>query len=370
MKASKILRCPLSLCLAAVVLAACSSGGGTRERAGALAEQDFAKLLDSAVNEVIVPTYAALHEEATKLEACTASLAEEATDEKLESCKKHWVAAREPWEQSEGFLFGPVADEGLDPALDSWPVDHRQLNALMESSVALTAETITSNLGGGMKGFHTIEYLLWGRNHDRRAADLVAEPREAEYLVALTEALANDTGTLLELWTGTDDETGYGERFARSGTKTGLYSTALDAVQELIGGMVGICDEVAFGKIAEPYKARDPNLIESQFSYNSLLDFSDNIRSIRNVYLGSLNEEVGEQSLSRLVADHDEALDERVRRQIDRAIDSILAIGEEGQTFRDAILEPERDKAIETAQDEIADLMDLLNGELLPLFAR
>ncbi|MGC4069218.1 MAG: imelysin family protein [Polyangiaceae bacterium] len=186
----------------------------------------------------------------------------------------------------------------------------------------------------------------------------------------MTQALANDTETLVELWKGTDEETGFGERFASSGTESGLYSTALDAIQELIGGMVGICDEVAFGKIAEPYKARDPNLIESQFSYNSLLDFSDNIRSIKNVYLGTLNGEVGENSLSRLVADHDASLDRRVRSQIDRAVDSIMAIGDDGKTFRDAILDPERDQAIETAQAEIASVMDLLSGELLPLFAR
>jgi uncharacterized iron-regulated protein len=370
MKASKILRSRFSLGVAILAVSACSSGGGTQEGAGALAEQDFSHILDSAVNDVIVPTYASLHDEATKLETCTATLAKDATDEQLDSCRKAWVAAREPWERSEGFLFGPVADEGLDPALDSWPVDHQQLEALMDSSVELSADAITSNLGGGMKGFHTIEYLLWGQDHDRTAADLEAAPREAEYLVALTQALANDTETLLELWKGSDDDDGFGERFARSGTDDGLYSTALDAVQELIGGMVGICDEVAFGKIAEPYKARDPNLIESQFSYNSLLDFADNIRSIKNVYLGSLDGEVGERSLSRLIADHDAALDERVRDQVDRAIDAILAIGDDGRTFRDAILDPARDRSIETAQAEIASLMNLLSGEVLPLFAR
>ncbi|MGC4069219.1 MAG: imelysin family protein [Polyangiaceae bacterium] len=171
MKASQTFRRCFSPCILVLTLAACSSGGGTREGSGALAEQDFSLILDSAVSDVIVPTYAALHDEATKLEACTAKLAEAATNDQLEACQKAWVAARKPWEQSEGFLFGPVADEGLDPALDSWPVDHQQLEALMDSSVELSADTITSNLGGGMKGFHTIEYLLWGQNHNRTAAD-------------------------------------------------------------------------------------------------------------------------------------------------------------------------------------------------------
>lgn len=169
---------------------------------------------------------------------------------------------------------------------------------------------------------------------------------------------------------GTAEEPGYGERFANAGKAQGLYSSALDAVQELIGGMLDICDEVAFGKIAEPYKARDPNLIESQFSYNLLLDFADNIRSVQNVYLANLDESRSANSLSTIVAKYDAALDARVTSQIEQAIAAISAIGAGGLTFRDAILDPKNDASIDNAQLEISALVDALNGEVLPLFAR
>ena len=29
-----------------------------------------------------------------------------------------WIVARRPWETSEAFLFGPVADKGLDPNIE------------------------------------------------------------------------------------------------------------------------------------------------------------------------------------------------------------------------------------------------------------
>ena len=38
-----------------------------------------------------------------------------------------------------------------------------------------------------LKGFHPIEYLLWGVNGDKKAADLT--DREKEYLVALAQNL-------------------------------------------------------------------------------------------------------------------------------------------------------------------------------------
>jgi predicted lipoprotein len=353
-----------------VVLAACTSGGGQAEQAGAAAQEDFALVLDRVVNAVITPTYVALHDQAIGLRDCIVEFEAMPTEATLTACKNAWVAARVPWEQSEAFLFGPVTELGLDPAMDSWPVDYQQLQAVLTSSVALSAASITENLGGGMKGFHTIEYLLWGAGHERSATELAGAARDVEYLEALTAALADDSARLVTAWQGSGEAAGYGERFAQSGTEHGVYATQLDAVQELIGGMSAICDEVAFGKIAEPFNRRDPNAIESQFSYNSLLDFSDNMRSVQNLYLGSRDGTQSATSLATVIDRYTPDLNVRVKDQIDRAIAAILAIGAGGVTFRDAILDPRRDTAILRAQSEIAKLKDLLDGDVTPLFAK
>jgi len=42
--------------------------------------------------------------------------------------------------------------------------------------------------------------------------------------------------------------------------------------------------EVANGKIADPFDQRDPNIVESQFSGNSLADFANNIMGSKNAY--------------------------------------------------------------------------------------
>ena len=41
----------------------------------------------------------------------------------FETACNAWITAREPWEESEAFLFGPVDELGLDPNMDSWPLD-------------------------------------------------------------------------------------------------------------------------------------------------------------------------------------------------------------------------------------------------------
>lgn len=348
---------------------ACSGGKGLESKSGVATNEDFGPLLERAVTEVIVPTYATLYDRALALSACAETLAQDLTDEQLAQCQEAWIAARVPWERSEGFLFGPVADRGIDPAVDSWPVDYNQLNALMASDTTLNVDTLTQNLGGGLKGFHTIEFLLWGNDHQRTATDLLAAPRELEYLVAVTGALVSDTQALWMAWAGSGSEMSYGEQFSRAGKRGGLYPHQLDALHELIGGMIAICDEVAYGKLAEPHHTRDPNLIESQFSRNSLRDFADNIRSVQNIYFGALDGAASGDSLSAVVEDYAPELDDKLRMQLARSIGAIEAIGKGGLTFRDVVLDSAHDAAIEKAERSIGELMETLNDEMLPMFA-
>ena len=50
-----------------------------------------------------------------------------------------------------------------------------------------------------------------------------------------------------------------------------------DQVEELMGGVIGIADEVGNGKMGDPMGAdlahADTTLVESQFSWNSTMDF-------------------------------------------------------------------------------------------------
>jgi predicted lipoprotein len=77
---------------------------------------------------------------------------------------------------SEGFLFGPVETGGYDPALDAWPFNLVDAQALLAGSDPITPQLIAS-LDGAVKGFHAIEYLLFGHDGSKAAPALTAACR-------------------------------------------------------------------------------------------------------------------------------------------------------------------------------------------------
>ena len=59
---------------------------------------------------------------------------------------------------------------------------------------------------------------------------------------------------------------------------------------------MGIANEVGTAKIANPFSNADIAYVESPYSYNSITDFRDNIRSIRNIWLGSTDKTANQYS--------------------------------------------------------------------------
>ncbi len=344
----------LGLCLGAI---ACDdSDDGDSD--GVVNGYNFQPILQETTDTVIIGTYKNLFDAASDLADTVAVMQ---NDDDLVTAQEKWTEARVFWEQSEAFLFGPVADYGLDPALDSWPVDRVQLDQVLASSLELTPDSISENLGGGLKGFHTIEYLLFGVDQTRSASELVDDARMKEYLDAVTESFRNDTETLYKAWaSGSEDDgyEGFGETFYLAGQEGGRYYSQVDAMQQLVNGCVDIADEVANGKIADPYDEQSTELVESQFSFNSIQDFADNIRSIQMIYEGSN----GSKCLSTYIAEKNATLDEQVKTEIQAAIDAVLEIH---TPFRDAITDPDQAAKIEAAQAAIRTVMDSFSGPVM-----
>ncbi len=316
----------------------------------------FSTVLSDISKKVILPTYADLDEHAGELQEAVEALVASPTESTLAAAREAWRHARSPWEQSEGFLFGPVDTEGIDPSIDSWPVNYVDLDAVLNGSAALTKEYI-DGLEGTLKGFHTIEYLLFGQGGTRKAADLT--PRQLEYLTGVTASFKGATAELYDSWNPAGEN--FVAQLADAGKSGSSYISQQEALQELVDGMIGICDEVAKGKINDPYSQGDRTLEESQFSNNSNTDFQDNIRSVKNVYLGAFHGNSG-AGLTTIVAERNAALDTRVKSEIDAAI---AAIGQMTPNFGEAITnnKPKVDAALEA----INTLMETLDGELRPL---
>ena len=346
----------LSIILA-LSLAACSSEGENPVAPEPEPDPgyDFSPILTDFADKTVIPTYKHLDTAARDLLAAVNNLKNNPSTATLATARAKWVASRIPWEQSEGFLFGPVDFSGYDPALDSWPVNRTDLEGVLGSSDPLT-KTSVNNLANELKGFHTIEFLLFDEGSRKTIDDFT--PRQYDYLIAATELLVDAAVALHTSWIASGEN--FRAQVVNAGAGSSAYTTQKAAVQEMVNGMIGIADEVGNGKIADPFTEQDTRLVESQFSFNSLLDFQDNMRSIQNVYEWGHNVEA--MGLDEFIKSKNSALDQRVKAEIQA---TITEIGKISYPFRDALA---TDAAqITAAQQAIATLQQTLEGDVMSL---
>lgn len=121
------------------------------------------------VDVVVVPTYANLKKGNEALKAAVDAFAANPSDDAFEACAQAWLDARQPWETSEAFLFGPVGDLGLDPNMDSWPLDQNGIYNVLTSgkyddlnwSGEFDEDNDAIASAQALRGFHTLEYLIF-----------------------------------------------------------------------------------------------------------------------------------------------------------------------------------------------------------------
>lgn len=318
----------------------------------------FQENINNIASNVIVRTYSDLGDRANDLFNIATNFKNDPTAANLNSTKDAWVATRSPWEQSEGFLYGPADENGIDPAIDSWPVNVVDMQALLDDTGSFPniTEAIIDAQTDGAKGFHLIEFLLWGIDGNNVVGDFTT--RELEYLVAACENLKNKTGQLRDSWVSTGGN--YENNFL-STTGTGNFISESSKLGFIVDGLIGIATEVADTKIEEPLNGSDgggvdPTVEESRFSNNSKIDFANNIRSIQNVYLGRFSGNTGSDlSLTQIIASVDSNLDTRFKQEVQEAIDAVDAIP---GTFTDAIINNRA--AVENAQNKIKTVQETL----------
>ncbi|MBW8888455.1 MAG: hypothetical protein JF616_11925 [Fibrobacteres bacterium] len=310
-------------CIALVGLIACDNASGP----GADPPEPSA-VLKSIAADVIYPTYVDLAERADSLAAAADRLAAAPDSGRLEAARQAWRAARSPWEKGEGFLFGPVVTLPIDAPIDSWPVNQIDLQAVLSGNAALTKAYLDS-LDVNLKGFHTLEYLLFGDSATPRTPESL-DLRARQYLQAAAASLAGEVHRLKDAWDpGKGD---YLDALADAGHGSAVYESETQGLREILFAMASICQEVANEKIYNVIRVTPPDLIqeESRFSGNSTADFADNLRSARDVYRGSYLGESG-QGIGALLRAKDPALDRRISGMLDSSIAKIEAMGVFGE---------------------------------------
>lgn len=323
-------------------------------------------ILSQYVNGVVVPTYKSLADNAIELSELCAQLRKNPSQSLVDQACDKWIEARKYWELSEAFLFGAAGDYFIDPHIDSWPLKKSSLDEVLNNS-ALMAELDEdgagadgfTTLGYGLLGFHAVEYVLFRDGAPRELSNITEN--ELIYNAAVAEDLAIQAARLEASWAGMSNVSSikqqmlednelepsmnYGETMINAG-KAGnaSYKTQLDAMVQLLQGASDISDEVGNTKITDPVNSGNVLDVESWYSWNSIADFTDNLRSVRNAYYGSLNGQVNTNSMASYMARNHASIDNELRRAIDNAITTVAAMP---APFRNHLTKAETQAAVD-----------------------
>ena len=287
-------------------------------------------VLTGLVSDVIVPTYTKLADDVEDLEKTLNGLTVNTiTQSQIDKACQDFKSARENWERSEAFLMGAASDFDIDPTIDSWPLNRTLLLSYFNNG--MNEEMLED---ATILGFHALEFILFRNGQPRKVAELqttdtykhferITGAQELSYAQTICTLLKQRCYQLQVAWEGetvknasrlavvkaagldylTENGLPYGANLIGAGVNSqSTFPSLKDAIAQVLsadeGSCVGIANEVGTAKIANPFSAGDISYVESPYSYNSITDFQDNIRSIRNVWFGSTNGSAASTSFS------------------------------------------------------------------------
>lgn len=304
------------------------------------------------------------------------------TDAMVASAGNYWKLARQDWEWSEAFLFGPAGDYGLDPHTDTWPFDRVQFDKYMKKYNPATDEDdaaiMENNIATGqnLTGFHAVEYLIFREGKSRKIADMTAD--EVWFAQTAAQDLYLSSLKLVNAWGGEVSKAeqalldevefeseDYGEDFKNAGKAGSRYSSVILATRQIIAGANDIIGEVRDSKIGSPATGEDVNYIESPHAHNSIQDFYDNIMSCKHALYGGFDQNGKTPDAASLIGvclniQQTKAAAENVQAKLEAALDAISKMRKPFVKFySDASA-----KTAMSALDDLEESLDKLNDIL------
>lgn len=330
--------------LMTVTFSSCSDDDVTDSPNNTLSEKET--LLKSAstdyVNDVIYPTYGnlatqtgLLYEQLNAVKEKFKADPSSVSQKDIDQICSTFLEARSYWEETEAFLYGAATDFGIDPHIDTWPLDLDGLVTELKNSDKIAQldngnEGIAyaaNKLGQELLGFHGIEFIIFrnGQNRDVNSLlgndpDLISSyganisgREELIYATAVAGDLRDRCYQLNVAWnpdapqeqktrvidecelqyTVGSGQLTYGENMLIAGQAGSTYTTWRQVASTILtSGCQNISNEVYSQKMGNAYNGSDPNYIESPYSHRSFYDFKDNILSIQHSLYGNVDNDL------------------------------------------------------------------------------
>jgi putative iron-regulated protein len=322
------------------------------------------QVIAAFADQVVLPKYQAFSTATADLAKTLKVFADTPSDATLTAARQSWKQARSSWEKTESFAFGPAGSLGYDGAMDSWPVNETDVKKILEGKEPLAPESV-AKMQDGQKGMHTIEYLLFGLQNDKKLSQFTA--RDRQYLSALGQDLSRVSTALLESWKkGVNGQPAYREVIATAGEgDNSTYTTVPAGAQEMVTGIIDCINEVAAEKLGVPMKEKTSDQFESRFSFTTHRDLADNIAGARNVYFGAKNAQApAADSLSAYIAKKNPTLDKQIQSEFQSALKALESLP---APLEQTIAKSDAQESFKTAQTALTTLQKTIEEKLVPL---
>lgn len=388
-----------AMAVAAIVFSACDNE--KNENNSLSFENDIKSAVEQYVPNVIYSTYNDLARESEELYELLSDAAQKGVDAISQSeidaiCSK-FLQARQSWEESEAFLFGAATDFGIDPHIDTWPLDVEALATALSNAEQVSAlegedgiAYASAKLGAELLGFHGIEFILFRDGNNRTVQALqsnedneafsgktVTGAQELIYATAVAGDLRDNCYRLSVSWnpdatkayqdrceelevpvTMTGSDKTYGENMLGAAKAGSTYATWQETMASiLVAGCSNICNEVANVKMGNAHSGEDVNYIESPYSKKSFQDFIDNILSIQYSLYGKSGATTPESKsiINVLKSNKYEGVD-ALQNKLNESVAALKACQGKG-----AFVDIYRDNSVQDAMDVINGLDEELN---------
>ncbi len=346
---------------------------------------DKADVLDTYAN-IAFAKYEDSLTTAQALQTAVNALIANPSDDTLAAARQAWLDARVPYQQTEVFRFGNAIVDDWEGLVNAWPLDEglidyvdasyggatdenefAALNVIANASFtvagldvdasqitpALIANTLNEADGvetNVARGYHAIEFLLWGQDlngtnpgaGDRPYTDYVVGDgctngncdRRADYLSSATELLVQDLAWITDQWS------------ANGAVRSELTADVDAGIVAILTGMGSLSyGEQAGERMRLGLMLNDPEEEHDCFSDNTHNSHYYDGKGVQNVYLGAYERidgtVVSGPSLSDLVADQNPELDAEMTTKLETtmlALADIVAAAENGFAY-DQMLE-------------------------------
>ena len=387
------------MAVVAIALTACDDEKKS-ENSVAL-DNDIKAAVEQYVPGVVYSTYNDLARESEELYNLLADAAEKGVDAlsqaEIDAICAKFLQARQSWEESEAFLYGAATDFGIDPHIDTWPLDVEALaTALSNAEQVSNLEGedgigyASAKLGAELLGFHGIEFILFRDGQNRTVEALrgneddeafssktVTGAQELIYATAVAGDLRDNCFRLIVSWnpdapkayqerceelevpvsmTGSDKT--YGENMLGAAKAGSTYATWQETMASiLVAGCSNICNEVANVKMGNAHSGEDVNYIESPYSKKSFQDFIDNILSIQYSLYGKAGATSPQsKSIINVLKSYKYDGADALQNKLDSSVDALKACQNKG-----AFVDIYTDNLVQAAMDVINELDEELN---------